>query len=113
MSILIIVGVALMGWMLGNNNRGNSVTVHIEAGETQQIKFDHIGLIPGEACEYSIELKGKENLVLGLDFVEKEEKSLKNYAFVKIIANEEIVFDELLADAFEQAWRAADPELFG
>lgn len=101
MSILIIVGVVLLGVMVDDQNRINSITVTIEANETELVKFDHIGLIPGESCEYIIKFKAKEDLTLGLDFVENEEKTLKNFAFVRIISDGEVIFDELLADAFE------------
>ena len=100
-SILIIIGVVIMGFMLDAYNRVNSITVDIETGETQLVKFDRIGLVPGESCEYTIKFKGGEDLDLSLAFAEGEEKSLKNFAFVKIIAGDVVILDELLADVFE------------
>ena len=104
MSILIIIGVILMWWMLDGYNKVNSITIRIEEGETQLIEFEHIGLIPGETCEYTVKIKGKKDFVMRLDFIEQddpERTNLKDFAFVKIISGSEIVFEELLADAFE------------
>lgn len=102
-SLMIIVGVSLMGWMLANENDQGVIDVKLEDGQTESLSFEHLTLIPGQECEYVIQLeKTSENTYnLELDFVELEEKTLKNYARVKIVAGDEIVCDELLADAFE------------
>lgn len=102
-SLMIIVGVSLMGWMLANENDQGVIDVKLEDGQTESLSFEHLTLIPGQECEYVIQLeKTSENTYnLELDFVELEEKTLKNYARVKIVAGDEVVCDELLADAFE------------
>ena len=90
-----------MGWVLSDHNRANSITIHVETDETELVSFRHIGLIPGESCEYKIKFKGKEDVILEFDFIEKEEKSLKNFAYVRIVSEDNVIFEELLADAFE------------
>ena len=102
-SIFIIVGVSLLGWMLSTKDEKNVIEVQIEDGETQSVEFKHLGLVPGEECEYTVKLEKSDadEYDLNLDFVEIEEKTLKNFARVKIIASGETVFDELLATAFE------------
>lgn len=90
-----------MGWVLSDYNRANSITIHVDIEETELVNFQHIGLIPGESCEYKIKFKGREDVVLNLDFIEKEEKGLKNFAYVRIVSEDKIIFEELLADAFE------------
>ena len=75
MSILIIIGVILMGWVLSDYNRANSITIHVDIEETELVNFQHIGLIPGESCEYKIKFKGREDVVLNLDFIEKKKRA--------------------------------------
>ena len=105
MSILIIIGVILIGWYVIASERINSITVRLDEGETQLVEFKHIGLIPGEQCEYKITVKGKHDFVMRLDFIEHddpEKNNLKDFAFVKIISNGETILDELLVYAFDR-----------
>lgn len=98
----MIVGVVILGVVLDNNRKANLISVDVESDEPQLVKFERMGLVPGESCEYTIRFKGEEDLNLILDFVEsEEEQSLKYFAFVKIIADDTVIIDELLADAFE------------
>ena len=102
-SALIIVGALLMWWMLATEDDRTVIKVQLDEGQTQSVKFEDLSLTPGESCEYTIDLKkaSADNYDLKLDFVETEEKTLKNFAFVKIIVNDEVVCDELLATVFE------------
>ncbi len=102
-SVLIIIGASLMGWMLSTEDKRNIIEVKLEDGKTEALEFKNLTLVPGEECEYVVKLKksGVSKYDLSLDFVEIEEKTLKNYARVKIIANGEVICDELLATAFE------------
>ena len=104
-SVLIIVGVSLMGWMLATEDERGVIEVKLEDGKTESLTFEDLTLVPGEECEYIIQLEktSASKYELELDFVDTdEEKTLKNYARVKILANGEVVCDELLADAFEK-----------
>ena len=104
MSILIIIGVALMGLILDGYNKVNSITFYLESGDQEIVEFEHIGLVPGGSCEYKIKIKGKDDFVMNLSLndIETEDKNdLEKYAFVKIISNGEVILDELLVDAFE------------
>lgn len=104
----MIAGVLLMTWMLTTEEERNVIQLNVsdmsESGKTQSIEFENLGLVPGEQCEYTLKLKSDnaEKYDLKLDFVETEEKTLKKYARVKILANGETVSDDLLADAFEK-----------
>lgn len=102
-SVLIIVGVWLMGWMLATEDERGVIEVKLEDGKTESLAFEDLALVPGEECEYTIlfEKTSASKYDLELDFVETEEKTLKNYARVKIVANGKVISDELLADAFE------------
>lgn len=102
-STLIIVGVSLMGWMLATEDERDVIEVKLDNGKTESLIFEDLTLVPGEECEYTIQLKksGVSKYNMKLDFVEIEEKTLKNYARVKIVTNGEIICDELLATVFE------------
>lgn len=102
-SALIIVGVSLMGWMLTTEDDRSVIEIQLKDGKTQSVEFEDLSLVPGEECEYTVKLERSDadQYDLKLDFVETEEKSLKNYARVKILANGEVVCDELLAAVFE------------
>ena len=103
-SVLIIVGVSLMGWMFATQDERGVIEIKLENGESESLAFEDLTLVPGEECEYIIQLKkaSASTYDLELDFKETEEKTLKNYARVKIFASGEVVCDELLADAFEK-----------
>ena len=101
---LILVGVSLMTWMLVTDEERNNIKVNLTDGDTEVLEFEVVSLVPGEECEYDIQLKGDnaKQYDLGLDFVDTDEdKTLKNFARVKILANGELIRDELLADIFE------------
>lgn len=103
-SAMIIVGISLTGVMFATEDERNVIEIELEESKTESLTFEDITLIPGEECEYIIRLE-KTRLSkydLALDFVDTdEEKTLKKFARVKIIADGEVICDELLADAFK------------
>lgn len=101
-SALIIVGVSLLTWMLATEDERNVIEVKLGLDKGQALEFNDLSLVPGDESEYIIKLKksGTEKYELNLDFVETEDKNLKNFARVKILAGDRTVFDKLLADAF-------------
>ena len=101
--ILILISVVLLAVALATSGIRNEIKVDLDDGKTENVEFDGIALVPGESCEYVIKFKGKSSLKYDthLKFVEKEEKTLKNFARVKIMSGDEVVYDELLATAFE------------
>ena len=103
-SVLILIGVSLMTWMLVTEEERNNIKVELDGGETEVLEFEALRLVPGSQCEYTITLKNgnTDQYNLTLDFKETEEKTLKRFACVKILANGEVLFDDLLATAFEQ-----------
>ena len=102
-SILTLIGVGLMWSSIATSEEANEITVHVEDSFMESVEFKDLVLIPGESCEYTIKLKGEaaKQYDISLDFVETEEKTLKNFAYVKIISADEVICDMLLADAFE------------
>ena len=102
-SALILIGVALMGWMLSNRDAKSEIVVRLADGKTELVEFEKLSLVPGEQCEYTVRLKKTDidRYHLKLDFMETEEKTLKNFARVKILSGSACIYDELLATAFE------------
>lgn len=103
-SVLIIIGVALMTWMLATADERNVIKVSLDDGETKPIKFEALSLVPGSECEYVVKLKkggGADEYDLKFDFVETGDGKLKDFARVKIITNGNVVHDELLSTALD------------
>lgn len=102
-SLLIILGVVLMVRMCARAENPNVIVIHLEEDEVEGIKFEHLCLIPGETCEYRVSVHSDmaKQCDLQFDFVETEEDTLKHYAYVRIESGGEVVYDKLLAEAFE------------
>jgi hypothetical protein len=100
-SIMIIVGVGIMAWVWLWSDR-DVIVVKLD-GDPQMVGFERLGLIPGEECEYTIELKSRlaEENVVRLRFVEREKKTLPEYAYIKIMVGDRVICDERMADVFE------------
>lgn len=103
-SVIMIVGVLLMANLLTTEEERNSINVHINESSEKTLEFKDLFLLPGESCEYTIKLNGERSKQydLSFDFIDvEEEKTLKDFARVRIEAGGDVICDELLADAFE------------
>ncbi len=102
--VLTLIGVALMMWTGAGQGEDDEIVVDLASEDTQVIEFENLCLIPGESCEYTITLKGEhaDRYELLFDFVELEEGTLKNFAFVKIQSGDQVLYDRLLSEAFAQ-----------
>lgn len=103
-SLLVLVGILMTTWIYLKKEDKDIIKVQLSDGETEAIKFEALSLAPGGSCEYVVELKDDNfpKYDLGLDFVDSaEQKTLKNYARVKIVSGGAVVYDELLATAFK------------
>lgn len=111
-SVLLIGGAVLISWLMTTEEKRNVMQVNLETGESKTIQFESLRLIPGESCEYTITLSGEraKEYDVTLDFSEtagtagtaENNPTLKDFARVTVLANGEIVCDELLAEAFEK-----------
>lgn len=98
---LILVGVVLMAWMLAT--RGNRHVIRIDLDDKiAPVGFEKLALIPGESCAYTIRLTGDvaEQYELHLEFKETQDKTLKNFAYIRIESNGQVLCDELMATVF-------------
>ena len=102
-SVMIIVGVSLMTWMLSTADERNVIRVSLDKGDRKPVKFEALSLVPGEEYEYEVKLVrgGADQFDLQFDFVETDDGTLKEYARVKILVEDDVVYDELLANALE------------
>ena len=107
--ILILIGIALMAWAYFVHRDKNVIKIKLDIGTSESIKFEELSLLPGESCEYTIRLTrngSEDKYELGLDFREistADNQLLKEFAYVKIEAGGETVYQMLLADAFEDS----------
>lgn len=98
--VLIAVGAVLLVCIALSDGQ-DVIYLAPDDGKTHAVEFENLKLLPGERCEYTVTLKGDlSDCGVLLDFEEKEDKTLKNFARVKISANGNTVCDELLADVF-------------
>ncbi len=106
LSALIILGVALIIWVLVTAESRNEIKVVLEDGKTEVVEFEDLALVPGDSFEYTIKLKGDnaKKYELTLDYIkttETEGKTLADFAYVLIIAEDNIVYDSSLANALK------------
>ena len=106
-SVIVIVGVVLMGAVMGSEDDRNVIEVVLDEieGETN-VNFEYLTLVPGESCEYTLSFDAEEanEYDVTLEYYEKEADKghvLKDYARVRIESGEEILCDELLAAVFD------------
>ncbi len=98
--VLIAVGAVLLICIALSDGQ-DVIYLAPDDGKTHSVEFENLKLLPGEQCEYTVTLKGDlSDCVVFLDFEEKEDKTLKNFARVRISADGNTVCDELLADVF-------------
>jgi hypothetical protein len=101
--IVMMVGVGIMLYTTVTEDDRNVIDIPLGDGDTKKITFESLALIPGEQCAYDIELdyEVQKQYDLILDFHELEEKTLKDFARVRIESAGVSIYDELLATAFE------------
>lgn len=100
--ILIIIGLILMWWSLASANNKDVIKISVEDGLNQSVTFENLSMVPGDSCAYTLRLSSKyaDRYTLYLDFEELEEKTLKEFAYVRLQSDGQIIYDQLLKDAF-------------
>ena len=95
-TLRFIVGAAITAFILFFIWYFSSVVIYILVAAV-------LAIIPGSSSEYDIEFNGDRSsqFDVTLNFEEKEDKALKNFAYVKIVSGDEVLYDKLLADAFD------------
>ena len=85
-----------------NAKNKDVIKILLRDGETQVVSFEGLGLVPGSSCEYVVRFDGDvaQACDVSFNFVELSGSVLKDYARVKILANDEVLYDDLLSAAF-------------
>lgn len=101
LSAMLLIGVGMTGWMLGTRDDREVVRIDLD-GQIDPIGFEKLALIPGESCAYTIRLTGDvaEQYELHLEFKETQDKTLKNFAYIRIESNGQVLCDQLMATVF-------------
>lgn len=99
--VLILVGVVLMAWMLATRDDKHVIRIDLD-DQIEPVAFENLCLIPGESCTYTIQLTGgaAKKYDLHLRFEETQNKALKNFAYVRIESDGQVLCDELMATVF-------------
>ncbi len=100
---LVVIGIALIIWMLLNPIlRNNVIRVDVEDNGEKIVKFESLNIVPGSSDEYTIKLQTEvaSTYQISLDFIEEEDLGLKEFVYVKIQMGNEVLCDKLLKDVF-------------
>ncbi len=104
LSTLILVGIILLIILLVNPlTRNNVIKVDVNDEGQKIIEFKNVNFVPGTAEKYTIKLETevKSKYTITFDFNETEVGNLKEYVYVKVENDEEVLMDKLLKDAFD------------
>lgn len=103
MSLLILLGAALIVYL--RNAEKNVIKLSIAPEETESIRFEHLGLRPGESCEYTILLSSEyaSDYLLTLRFSDQDPTlTLKQFTYVRMEKDGIVLCDTRLSELFAQ-----------
>lgn len=113
LSCLILIGVILMTIIV--TNLGNRQLIRIDIGDPGDdvVEFENLGMIPGQRCHYvlSFESVNAQQHHIKLTFAEKDDQTLKKYAYAKITMGDQVVYEDLLENLFKKKELEFDVEL--
>ena len=100
---LVLFALLLAGHVWASSRNRSFIKVYLEDGKTESVEFESLAMLPGDSLEYKIKLKsnGVKRCDLLMRFVETEEKDLKKFAYVKILAEDRLICDERMDTVFE------------
>lgn len=119
-SILLLISMCVLcmfGLLMTNEIRKmHEDSVHaswsVDRYQTTQksLNFDGLGLVPGGEVSYKLKLTPMASVYADLimkfnEDATAQDSPLKNYAWVKILVDDELVIDELLADVFDTSFQ--------
>lgn len=102
--VLMSIGIILLGLIWATKQDPSIIRIRFEGEEVRTLNFEKLSLVPGDECEYTVllEHENADACNLKFNFVDLDETLLlKDFARVKILAGEEVLWDELLALAIE------------
>ena len=99
-SVLIVIGVILMWWMLTHQGQRSLYNIQLDVGQTVTVPFEGVALVPGSELEYVIYLDQatSSEYDLCLEFAERYDTGLKEFAHIKVLVDGEPLCDSVLKD---------------
>lgn len=81
-------------------NNDETIQVEIKDGDTSVVEFEKLGLVPGQSIEYTLYLSSSSGptKTVHFDFYETADSPLKDYVYVKMLFDGEVICDALLSD---------------
>ena len=104
-SALILVGVFMIDRITSSIQPEDGVVeVVIKDGKTTSVSFENLCLLPGDQTSYQVKLnrKSQEDYQITLAFIPDGESPLAEFTYVRIERYGEVVYQELLKNAFDQ-----------
>lgn len=101
---LTVIGIVLIIWMIFNPIlRNNVIKIEVEDRGEKIVEFKNLNIIPGSKEQYTIRLgtEVESEYEITFDFIEQEDLGLKEYVYVKIEVEDEVICDKLLKEVFE------------
>lgn len=103
LSVMILLGVGLTVYLL--NTDKSVIRVSVNPNEEQSVSFEELSLCPGESCSYTLVLDSdvSDRCQVTLNFDDQEPtQTLKQYAYIRMEQDGEVLCDELLATVFQR-----------
>lgn len=103
MSVFLLAGAVLTGYMLLNLDSRDIINVDIGRTGASAVDFSALQMKPGDSKEYVLSI-GSElpgDCVMTIDFTETDDGKLKDFVYVVVEANGKVLCDKLLRDLFE------------
>ena len=100
LSVFILAGSSLFVYIFTEIDGEEIVEVKISENEPGVVKFEGLGLSPGERCEYSVKLNSSviDTASVSFDFTEIGDSLMKDYVYVTVEADGEEIYRALLSD---------------
>lgn len=99
-SAFILAGSSTFMYALLESDSDEVIEVEVLEKEPTKVKFEGLGLLPGESCEYTVKLTTElvEVSTVSFDFTETDDSLMKDYVYVTVEAKGEKIYTALLAD---------------
>lgn len=104
LSVLILIGIGLMTYFLLNPTKGDAmIRLDLQDDVRKIVHFTDLSLVPGESSEYNLYLSSQyeDDYLISLQFSETEDRMLKEYAFVRVECEGEVLCDKRLSEVLD------------
>lgn len=109
--VLILIGIGFVTYFLLNPMKDVRIfKLDLESGHGQVVEFSDLAMAPGEHSMYRLLLTSEfeDTYSVSFSFREKKDRSLKQYAFVRIECGEETLYEKSLSEVFQKETFSCD-----